>query len=117
MSAASTPPIVPDPQAAPARRPLDALGIASVSVASVVLLPSLLLFLVGLIPSMNAIWWLGIMLIPPLGIAGLLAVILGIVGVLIAVRRSGRSLLSVIGIVLGVVAIVPIAWLFLSSLG
>lgn len=115
MTAASLPSTPPVPPAAPAKRPLDLFGVIAVCVAGVVLLPALLVFLVGLIPEMNAIWWLGIVLIPILGIAGALAVILGIVGVVVAARRRSRYVLSIIGIVLGVLMIAPIALLFFSS--
>jgi hypothetical protein len=108
------------PAAAPTaarRRPVDVLGIVAVCVAAVALLPTLALFLIGLIPEMNAIWWLGIIVIPIIGVVGALVVVLGIVGIIVAARRHGRFVLSVIGIVLGMLLAAPFAWLFLASAG
>lgn len=111
MTAASTPPVFP-----PSRRPVDVLGIVAVCVAGAVLLPSLFVFLIGLIPSMNAIWWLGIVLLPILAMAGAVAIVLGIIGVVVGVRRRTRYVLSIVGGVLGILMIAPIAWLFFDSL-
>lgn len=110
-----TRPIVPAP--APARRPIDIPGLIAVIVAGIALLPGLAVFLIGLIPEMNAIWWLGIVLLPLLGFAGAVAIVLGIVGIVLGARRGSRSVLSIVGIVLGVVTIAPIAYIFFSSLG
>jgi hypothetical protein len=112
MTAASG---APAPLPAPARRPVDVFGIVAVCVAGVALAPALLVFLVGLIPSMNAIWWLGIVLIPLIAIAGVLAAVLGVVGLVIGLRRRSRFVLSIVGIVLGLVLLFPYAYLFLSS--
>jgi hypothetical protein len=97
------------------RRPLDILGLVGVIIAAVALLPAVLVLLIGLVPEMNAIWWLGIVLIPILGFAGAVAIVLGIVGIIVAVRRRGRFVLSIIAIVLGLLAAFPIAWLALSG--
>ena len=95
--------------AAGSKRRLDVLGLVGVIIAGLALLPTLLVFLVGLIPDMNAIWWLGIVLIPILGIAGVLALVLGLIGVIVAVRRRSRFVLSIIAGMLGILLLVPIA--------
>jgi hypothetical protein len=99
------------------RRPLDVPGLIAVIIAGAALVPGLLVFLIGLIPEMNAIWWLGIVLLPILGFAGAIAVVLGIVGIVIGPRRGSRVVLSIVGIVLGVLTIAPIAYIFFSSVG
>jgi len=98
------------PPAAPVqKRRLDVLGLIAIVVASLALVPSLLVFLIGLIPEMNAIWWLGIILIPVLGVAGVIALVLAIIGVIVAVRRGTRFVLSIVGGVLGILLLLPIA--------
>lgn len=106
----------PAPMPAPARprRRLDVLGLIAVIVAALVLLPSLAVFLIGLIPEMNAIWWLGIVLLPFLAIAGIIALVLGVIGVIVAVRRGTRFALSIIGGVLGILMLVPLALIYLG---
>ncbi|MGP3534601.1 hypothetical protein ACTU3I_07385 [Microbacterium sp. RD1] len=105
------------PSAAPrTRRPVDVLGIVAVCVAGIVLLPALAIFLIGLIPEMNALWWLGIVFIPLLAITGAVVVVLGGVGIGVAVRRRGRWVLSVVAVVLGVLMLMPLTLLWLSSL-
>jgi hypothetical protein len=99
--------------AAPARRRLDVPGLIAVIIVGVVLAPALIVLLIGLIPSMNAIWWLGIVLIPILGVAGAIAIVLGVVG--LVARRGTARVLSILGIVLGLVALLPIAWLFTGA--
>lgn len=112
MTAPSAP-FAPPPIAV--KRPLDVLGIVAVCVAGLLLVPALLVLLVGLLPSMNAIWWLGIVLVPMLGIAGALAIVLGGMGIVVAVRRRGRFVLSAIGVALGLLMLMPVAWVFLGS--
>jgi hypothetical protein len=110
----------PPPFAAPARaarRPLDILGLVGVVVAALALLPALLVLAIGFVPEMNAIWWLGIVLIPLLAIAGAIALVLGAVGIPVALRRRGGYALSIVAIALGLVALLPLGWLWLSSLG
>lgn len=107
----------PPSAAQPRRRPLDILGLVGLIVAALALLPALLVLAVGFIPEMNAIWWLGIVLIPILAIAGAIALVLGAVGIPVAVRRRGSFALSIVSIVLGLIALLPLAWLWLSSLG
>lgn len=97
------------------RRPYDVLGIVAVCLGGIALIPGLLVFLVGLIPSMNAIWWLGIILIPLLGIAGAVVIALGVIGVIVAVRRGAPPAFSITGIVLGVILVAPIALLWFGS--
>lgn len=106
----TTPPVAPTPRTSTAdTRPRDVLGLIAVILAAVAIVPALLVFLIGLIPEMNAIWWLGIVLIPIMGIAGVLALLLGIIGVIVAARRGGRFVLSIIGGVLGILLLLPIA--------
>lgn len=103
------------PPAAPVqKRRLDVLGLIAIVVASLALVPSLLVFLIGLIPEMNAIWWLGIILIPVLGVAGVIALVLAIIGVIVAVQRGTRFVLSIVGGVLGILLLVPIAAIFIG---
>ncbi|GAA1662207.1 hypothetical protein [Microbacterium lacus] len=103
------------PPAAPVqKRRLDVLGLIAIVVASLALVPSLLVFLIGLIPEMNAIWWLGIILIPVLGVAGVIALVLAIIGVIVAVRRGTRFVLSIVGGVLGILLLLPIAAIFIG---
>lgn len=99
----------------PPRRAFDVLGLIAVIVAAVGIVPTLLIFLIGLIPEMNAIWWLLIAVLPILAIAGVVSLALGVVGVIVGVRRSARFVLSVIGIVLGLLMLAPIGLLFFSS--
>lgn len=103
------------PPAAPVqKRRLDVLGLIAIVVASLALVPSLLVFLIGLIPEMNAIWWLGIILIPVLGVAGVIALVLAIIGVIVAVQRGTRFVLSIVGGVLGILLLLPIAAIFIG---
>ncbi|WDG18205.1 hypothetical protein [Microbacterium sp. Clip185] len=94
------------------RRPkLDAWGTTGVAMAAIAILPTLGIFLIGFIPDMNPIWWLGILLIPMLAVIGALVLLLGVVGA----RRGTAYGLSIASIVLGVVMIAPIAWLWFSG--
>lgn len=110
-----TAPAYGGPPAAPARRRVDVLGLIAVILAGVGLVPTLLVFLIGLIPEMNAIWWLGIVIIPLLAIGGIIVGILGISGVVLGIRRRTRYALSVIGVALGLLMLAPAAWVYLSS--
>jgi hypothetical protein len=106
----SAPQIAPPPL--PAKRPLDVLGLVSVILAGVLLVPSLGVFLIGLIPEMNPIWWLGILLIPLLGFGGAVVILLAVIGIVIAAQRRSRFVLSVIGVVLGLLMLTPISALY-----
>jgi hypothetical protein len=105
------------PAAAPARRRLDVFGLVAVIVAGVILVPTALVLLIGLIPEMNAIWWLGLVLIPLCTVAGVTALVLSIVGLVIGARRGRVAVLSAVGAVLGVLCLVPPLWLLLGSGG
>lgn len=94
------------------RRRVDVLGIIAVVVGLLGLLPSLVIFLIGVMPEMQMIFWLLIVTIPLLGFGGAIAVILGIIGIIVAVRRRTRFVWSIIGVVLGVLMLVPIALLY-----
>jgi hypothetical protein len=107
----------PVPTSVAPKRPLDIPGLIAVIIAAIALIPGIVVFLIGLIPEMNAIWWLGIVLLPLFGIAGAVAIVLGIVGAVLGARRRSRYILSIVGIVLGVLTIAPIVYIFLSSVG
>lgn len=98
-----------------ARRPFDVVGLIGLVVGALGLLPALTVLLVGLIPEMNAIWWLGLVLIPLLGITGVIALGLGVIGVVVGVRRHGRYTLAIIAIVIGLVSVAPISLLWVTS--
>ncbi|MEZ3155754.1 hypothetical protein AB1K56_02395 [Microbacterium sp. BWR-S6Y] len=89
------------------RRPADVLGIIATCVAGVLIVPTLGVYLLGLIPEMNAIWWLGIILLPLLFLDGIVVVLLAIVGLVVAARRAGRRAWSVTALVLGILMLVP----------
>ena len=91
----------------PSRSGVDVLGIIALCLASLIALPTLAVFLIGLVPGMNAIWWLGIVLYPLLVIDGVLVVVLAMVGLMVAVKRRGPRALSVIALVIGILMLVP----------
>ncbi|MDR6199832.1 hypothetical protein QE374_001741 [Microbacterium sp. SORGH_AS428] len=98
------------------RKPkLDAWGTTGVAMAAIAILPTLGIFLIGFIPDMNPIWWLGILLIPMLAVIGAAVLLLGVVGAAVGARRDTSYGLSVASIVLGIVMIAPIAWLWFSG--
>lgn len=97
-----------DGKAAAERVPRDSLGLIAIILASIVYTPALVVFLIGLIPDLNLIWWTGILIIPLLAVVGVIVLILAVIGIVIGVRRHGRYILSIIGVVLGVLAIAPI---------
>ncbi|BAJ75384.1 uncharacterized conserved protein [Microbacterium testaceum StLB037] len=103
------------PPASP-RRPADVFGIVAVVLAAVVLLPTLFVFLVGLIPEMNAIWWLGIILLPFLLLGGVIVVVLAVIGIVVAIRRGGRRAWSITAVGLGILMLVPPGYVWFSSL-
>ncbi|TQK18109.1 hypothetical protein FBY40_0595 [Microbacterium sp. SLBN-154] len=105
---------MPAPQ--PARKKgFDVLGLIAVIIAMVGLVPTLFVFLIGLIPEMNAIWWLLVALIPMLGIGGALVLLLAVIGLIVGITRKRRYGLSISGIVLGLLMLVPIGLLYFSS--
>jgi hypothetical protein len=105
-----------DAAAPPApRRRADVLGIIAVTLGIVGLLPSLAIFLIGLLPDMQMIFWLLIVTIPLLGIGGVLALILGAIGIIVGVRRRTRYVWSIVGVVLGILMGVPIALLYFGG--
>lgn len=103
------------PAPATTRRRVDVLGIVAVVLALVALLPSLVIFLIGLLPDMQMIFWLLIVTIPILGIGGAIALILGVIGVIVGVRRRTRYVWSIIGVVLGILMLVPIGVLYVGQ--
>ena len=94
---------------------LDAWGTTGVAMAAIAILPTVGIFLIGFIPEMNPIWWLGILLIPMLAVIGALVLLLGVVGAVVGARRGTAYGLSIASIALGAVMIAPIAWLWFSG--
>lgn len=103
------------PPAVSPRRPVDVLGIVAVVLAAVVLLPTLFVYLVGLIPEMNAIWWMGIVLLPLLFLDGLIVIVLAVIGLIVAVRRAGRRAWSIVALGLGILMLVPALLILVPS--
>lgn len=103
------PPVTP-------RRPVDVLGIVAVALAALLLAPTLVIFLIGLIPSMNAIWWYVILLMPLLAVAGAVVLVLAVIGIVVAVRRRGRMVWSIVAVVLGILMLFPVAYVWVRSL-
>lgn len=97
------------------KKGFDILGLIAVIIAMIGLMPTLFVFLIGLIPEMNAIWWLLIALIPMLGIGGALVLLLAIIGLIVGITRKRRFGLSIAGIALGLMMLVPIGLLYFSS--
>ncbi|MDQ1075916.1 MULTISPECIES: hypothetical protein [Microbacterium] len=89
------------------RRPADVLGIVAVILAAVLAIPTLFVYLVGLIPEMNAIWWLGIILLPLLFGDGVIVIVLAVIGLIVATRRAGRRVWSIVALGLGILMLVP----------
>jgi hypothetical protein len=100
---------------APTRRGADVLGIVAVILGLLGLLPSLVIFLIGLLPDMQMIFWLLIVTLPILGIGGVIALILGVIGIIVGVRRHTRYVWSIIGAGLGILMLVPIGVLYFGQ--
>lgn len=103
------------PGPTPKRRRADVLGIVAVILALAGILPSLVIFLIGLTPEMQMIFWLLIVTIPILGIGGVIALILGAIGIIVGVKRRSRYVWSIIGVALGLLMLVPIGVLYLGQ--
>ncbi|NYF18009.1 putative membrane protein [Microbacterium sp. AK009] len=97
------------------KKGFDILGLIAVIIAMVGLMPTLFVFLIGLIPEMNAIWWLLVALIPMLGIGGAVVLLLAIIGLIVGLTRKRRFGLSIAGLALGLLMLVPIGLLYFSS--
>ncbi|KZE42439.1 hypothetical protein [Microbacterium sp. T32] len=97
------------------RRASDGFGIVSIILAAFILLPALMIFLIGLAPGMNAIWWLGIVLLPIMAFLGLVIVIVGTIGIVLRVRAGRRPTLSIIGAALGILLVLPVLWVLFST--
>jgi hypothetical protein len=97
------------------KKPFDVLGLIGVIIAMVGLLPTLFVFLIGLIPEMNAIWWLLIAIIPMLAIGGAVVLVLGIIGLILGTTRGRRYGLSITSLVLGLLMLAPIGLIWFSS--
>ncbi|MFJ4038557.1 hypothetical protein ACIPVB_10770 [Microbacterium sp. NPDC090007] len=98
------------------RPPRDLLGIIGVAVAALVILPTGAVFVVGLIPEINAIWWLGIVILPLLLLVGAVVVVLAIVGIVLGRRRRGRTAFSIAALRLGILMLLPMVLLWSGSL-
>lgn len=103
------------PAPASRRARADVLGVVAVILGIVGLAPSVLIFLVGLLPDMQMIFWLLIVTIPILGIGGVIALILGVIGIIVGVRRRTRYMWSVIGVALGILMLAPIGLLYFGQ--
>jgi hypothetical protein len=108
-------PYSPAPTPATTRRRPDVLGIIAVIVGLVGLLPTLVIFLIGLLPDMQMIFWLLIVTLPILGITAVIALILGVIGIIVGVRRGTRYVWSIIGVALALVMLVPIGLLYFGG--
>ncbi|HEX5859108.1 MAG TPA: hypothetical protein VFY91_13470 [Microbacterium sp.] len=97
------------------RRRADVWGIVAVILGIVGLAPSLAIFLIGLLPDMQMIFWLLIVTIPILGIGGAIALILGVIGIIVGVRRGTRYVWSAVGVALGILMLIPIALLYFGQ--
>lgn len=89
------------------RRPFDVLGLVAVILSAVLIVPTLFVYVVGLVPEMNAIWWMGIILLPLLFADGLLVIVLSVIGLIVAARRAGRRAWSIVALGLGILMLVP----------
>ncbi len=97
------------------RRPADVLGIVAVILAAVLVIPTLFVYVVGLVPEMNAIWWVGIILLPLLFADGVLVIVLSVIGLIVAVRRAGRRAWSIVALGLGILMLVPALLILMPS--
>ncbi|WP_022879384.1 hypothetical protein [Microbacterium sp. B19] len=97
------------------RRASDGFGIVAIILAAIILLPALMIFLIGLAPGMNAIWWLGIVLLPIMAFLGVVIVIVATIGIVLRVRAGRRPTLSIIGATLGVLLVLPVLWVLFST--
>ncbi|MDF2664518.1 MAG: hypothetical protein K0R81_368 [Microbacterium sp.] len=97
------------------RRPADVLGIVAVVLSAVLLVPTLFVFLVGLIPEMNAIWWMGIILLPLLFVDGVIVIVLSVIGLIVAARRAGRRAWSIVALGLGILMLAPAVLILMPS--
>lgn len=64
---------------------------------------------------MNAIWWLGIIIIPLLAMLGVVVLVLAIIGIVVGARRHSRFVWSIVAAVLGLLMVAPMSLLFLES--
>lgn len=106
----SYPAVTPAPTTPPARghRTLDVPGLVAIIISAIALLPALIIFLIGALPTdARMIWWVGLWLAPVLSVVGVAVLALGVAGIVVAARRGTRFVLSIIGLVLAVVLIVP----------
>lgn len=97
------------------RKGFDVLGLIGVILALVGLVPTLFVFLIGLVPEMNAIWWLLIAIIPMLAVGGAIVLVLGIIGLIVGITRQRRYGLSIASLALGVLMLAPIGLVYFSS--
>ncbi|MDF2990546.1 MAG: hypothetical protein K0S37_1060 [Microbacterium sp.] len=65
---------------------------------------------------MNAIWWLGLFLIPVVMVGGPVMVVVAVIGLIVAARRGGRRAWSIVALGLGILMLVPYAFAWFASL-
>lgn len=93
----------PAPAAPPASAPRrSGLGLGSIIVTGIGLAIVGVMILISLIPEMQAILWLLIVVIPIVMIAAFIGLVLGVIGIVVAVRRSQSPVFAVIGVVLAI---------------
>lgn len=85
----------------------DTLGIIAVITAGVVIVAGPVLFLLGAFPELRGLWFLVVLLAPFVAAIGLVSVVVSIVGLVVAAKRGRRSVLSLVGLVLGCLIMLP----------
>jgi hypothetical protein len=103
-----TPPSAPP---APARR-ISIIGVTAFVVAVVGVLPSLLIFLLGLIPGWMDIYWLMFVVLPITMFVGAVAAVLGIVALILDLRARRSPVWSILALVVGAASLVAPLGLF-----
>lgn len=101
----------------PLARRLDGVGMAAVILVAAITVPAPVLYLLSFIPELSWIGWLvGLFFIPVAAGAGIIAALLGVVGIVVGKRRGSRIGLSVLGLVLGLVMTLPAVVMFVLPL-
>lgn len=90
----------------PRTRRVSGFGIASLILCAVAVLPVVAIILIGLLPDMMAIYWLLIVVLPFAVFAGGVAVLLGVVGIILAARARASLVLPIVGVVIGFIVVI-----------
>ncbi|MCI2956120.1 hypothetical protein MN032_00315 [Agromyces atrinae] len=98
----------------PPKRRVSGFGIASLIVSALGLIPLVVVFLIGLIPDMMAIYWLLIVLGPFAAITALIATILGIIAVVLAARAHAPLALPITALLVGATTVVALSGIILG---